>query len=176
MTEYEIIMLKVFLEKCQHYFEFGCGGTTILASSYQNIKTIISVDGNKDWIDSIVLDTKTTFIHVDVNGGGWGYPKDESLRYNWPLYSSSVKRYSEIDLILVDGRFRVCCALNSFYSLSDNGYLLIHDYTIRRHYHCIEIFYEKILSIDTLTAFVKKKKHDQCLLQNMILQYQYIPD
>jgi hypothetical protein len=62
---------------------------------------------------------------------------------------------TKFSAILVDGRFRVACALHAIDYLDNNGILLVHDYTNRPQYHVIEQFYRKIGGVETLAVFQK---------------------
>jgi hypothetical protein len=45
------------------------------------------------------------------------------------------------DLVLIDGRFRVCCALTTLLKLKDRKFkLLFDDYMDRPHYNSVERF------------------------------------
>src|SRR5690606_30407997 len=59
------------------------------------------------------------FLHVDLGPtGDWGYPTDISTAAKWPEYSLSAWRTlnaHSIDTVLIDGRFRVACALNAIF-------------------------------------------------------------
>ena len=56
---------------------------------------------------------------------------------------------------MIDGRFRVACALDIFSKINYNTAVLIHDYEPRNPYHILEKFYIKIYSWDTLALFLK---------------------
>ena len=179
MTHNEINLFKSYLEKTTNYFEFGGGGSTVLANSYSNIQKIIAIDSNIDWINKIKNNLNTNkigFCYIDVNAPrNSGYPKDESKKENWELYSNSISNYNKnnFDLILVDGRFRVACAIKSYLHMNDTNILLVHDYN-RTHYRDIEKLFVKISSIGTLTAF-SKKSSDIILINELYQKYKFDP-
>ena len=46
--------------------------------------------------------------------GDWGFPKDSTNISLWPSYCESIWKYGrDAELVLVDGRFRVACALHA---------------------------------------------------------------
>ena len=93
---------------------------------------------------------------------------------DWERYSCSIFECERTqDLILVDGRFRVNCALNSYYKMDSNSYLLFHDYTIRPQYHIIEKFFNLVDNQDTLSVFQKKSNIDELELLDCIDKYKY---
>jgi hypothetical protein len=92
----------------------------------------------------------------------------------WASYSTKINKTSEqYDLILVDGRFRVACACAAYLNLKDTGFLLIHDYASRSHYHPIEQFYTKVEEIEDLCVFKKNKNCNTEDLKNMHNKYMY---
>lgn len=168
MNAMEILFFKQFLAGCQNYFEYGSGGSTCLAANLNSIASISSVESSADWIDKLanqdcikerLEEGSITIKYVDINANptNWGYPKDDSLKDNWPIYYNAILEADpKPDLILVDGRFRVSCALNCYKVMDDSTIMLIHDYKQRPTYHVIEEFFHKIDSVDTLYAFKKK--------------------
>ena len=44
MTGMEQEMFLKYLKNCNHYFEFGCGGSTVWACDQKNIKSITSIE------------------------------------------------------------------------------------------------------------------------------------
>ena len=85
-----------------------------------------------------------------------GYPGNETNITDWIKYIQAYKSEYMADIILIDGRFRVACALDIFSKIKKETIVLIHDYTIRDSYHIIENYYKIIEVWDTLAAFIKK--------------------
>lgn len=148
---------KYFMEevnKSSFYVEYGTGGSTVQVAKWK--KPFIAVDSDKVFLDSVqrklgTLENNQHLIHVDVGiTGPWGIPlfkKPKTNRLNkWKAYPEAPwKLITEDrfpDLILVDGRFRVACALTSIKHMSKqtNAKLLIDDYADRPHYHVIQRF------------------------------------
>lgn len=186
MTNNEIKFLESYFNKCSHYFEFGCGGSTYIACKHSNIQSIESVESSQTWINKLLSDAlisssrnKVRFHYIDINADGnkLGRPKDASKKHNWTLYSRQInKTPKKYDLVLIDGRFRVACALHTLDSIDSSSIVLIHDYSNRPYYHCIENFYNKIGVVDTLCAFQKKPNYDQKLLKQLIAKYEHVCD
>ncbi len=136
-------------------------------ASLPNIKTIHSVDSTIEWINQAQKDNnvkeKVTFHYVDINADphNWGQPKDESKIQAWPNYSSALQNLSYYpDMVFIDGRFRVACALKSIENIRDDSYLIIHDYVNRPQYHIIEKYFQRKDEADTLCILKKKKNID----------------
>jgi hypothetical protein len=177
MSKAEIAMFRYYLGRADVYFEFGCGGSTILADSYFNIKKIYSVESDVLWIEKVQEASKykkAVFSYIDVNAGDWGTPRDDSKKDNWPKYSSALDLIEEIpDVALVDGRFRMACAIK-MYSKLKKGVLLVHDYA-REQYHVIEELFELIERKDNLAAFRKKEGLEDKAAE-MYENYKFIVD
>lgn len=184
MTPNEINLFNSLLKSCKgSYFEFGGGGSTYHACMYPNIHSITTVESDKKWIDKLKVNdliatqsNKIKFIYIDINAdnSAWSIPKDNSKRENFPQYSKAIKSNGQIyDLVLIDGRFRVACALHTLGVINDQSVVLIHDYKIRPQYQVIEQFYNIVSCVDTLYVFKKKPIYDSKLLDSMIKTYEY---
>ena len=64
------------------------------------------------------------------------------------------------DIILVDGRWRVACAISAFPFIAPKGRLMIHDFS-RRWYHSILKFYTKEIEVDELAVLIPKSNVDK---------------
>jgi hypothetical protein len=82
----------------------------------------------------------------------------------YPELPWAIFREKEIepDTILIDGRFRVACALESLANLSLNSQtlLLFDDYTDRTYYHAIETFAKLIFSRGRMGVLVRRTDFD----------------
>lgn len=155
-------MFKKALKEATYYFEWGAGGSTALASECKNIGKIVSVESDKEWIQKMRMyithdfDNKhtgdrddITFIYneMDTQPKDWGNPGPNATKTQKRNYSKHIlkeKNPEDIDLILIDGRFRVACALKAHDVISDNCVIAFDDYLDRKEYHIIEYYYEII--------------------------------
>jgi len=188
MKYYEILLFLKYLKKCKRYFEYGCGGSTILVSKLNNIEKIESIDNIKEWIIYIQknkyiserINNKSLKInYIDTNGdkNNWGRPLKNLSTKNYELYQSSIKRCDfKPDIIFIDGRFRVSCAINCLFIMNNNTILLIHDYTYRKEYHILENFFVKIEKICSLNVFKRKKGLKLSNINNILKNYINISD
>lgn len=166
----ELGLLRGVLLGKKNYAEFGMGGSTLLAKEYA--ERICSVESNADWIAKVGMNA----VYVDINADpdNWGWPKDESKRENWPQYSSGLDAIDWIpDVILVDGRFRVACALKSIAHMSSETLLLIHDYVPRKAYHVVEKYLNKLATCNTFAVFAKGDNTEG--LADVIAGHEYMP-
>ena len=123
MTPEERALLQEWSAPCSHVVEFGCGGSTILFLEATSA-VIDSVDNNKDWVEEIsaeprpaeaIRNGRLRICLVDTGPvGRWGFPTDDATKPLWPNYPCAVwngLRPPAVDLVFVDGRFRVACIL-----------------------------------------------------------------
>ncbi|MBC7768462.1 MAG: hypothetical protein H7124_06725 [Phycisphaerales bacterium] len=137
------------------YLEFGMGGSTVLAA--MNGVCFVSVDSDRHFMRAVKdkikqigrLDPeRQTFIHGDIGPtAAWGIPV---LQRATPSRVERWRRYLQAPwaammdkpgpyLVLVDGRFRVACALSAAKNLdASQTQILIDDYEGRDHYRVVE--------------------------------------
>ena len=140
------------------YFEFGSGGSTNIASYYK-LKTY-SVESDIKWHEKLKkYGIIANYITVDLNSSNLGYPGNNTNINNWKKYIQAYKKEYNADIILIDGRFRVACALDIFSKIRNDTAVLIHDYD-RKEYHIIENYYIKIKIWDTLAFLIKNPNID----------------
>jgi hypothetical protein len=179
-TEYFLTRLK----QASYYLEYGCGGSTVEAARLQ--KTFVSVEGDPYYLNAVSKKIRHKF-RGDISGqiiyanigitGEWGYP---IFKKPTPARLKKWRHYAEApwslfdrqpDLILVDGRFRVHCALYSLSQLRDQEFeILFDDYAGRDHYREVERFAHLEKMCGRMAVF-KKKSYDQTDLQKSINAY-----
>ena len=175
MSPDEKTLFKKYLNNAINYFEFGMGGSTVWANETPDIKKIVCVESNAAWLEKVTNHCKSTKIITNLINypvGDFGYPLtilkklqvSETEKLLWESYSKAINKTNELyDLVLVDGRFRVACALSAYTNLHNEGFLLVHDYANRTNYHSIEKFFEKIEEVENLACLRKKAPSDVAL-------------
>ena len=140
--------LTAELGRTELYLEFGCGGTTVLANSLQ-VHTV-SVESDAFYAQAVLRalpHPRYTQIVTPNMGmtGAWGMPlffsRLKGGRYIDAPFSVLSDNFP--DLIFVDGRYRVGCALESArraFRASRNARLLLDDYALRKEYHAVESY------------------------------------
>lgn len=138
-----------YLLNATNYAEFGSGGSTVWANNIPTIKSIISVESDKEFAEKIQKQCPRAQVRwIDVGPTrGFGHPKDNTFQDRWHLYSD--QDIGNPDTILIDGRWRVACALRVAVKYP-HSVVLIHDFWNRPEYHCILPYYSTINSVDTL--------------------------
>ena len=188
LSEIEKTTIQSYIDNSKMYLEFGSGGTTFIAINSPKTK-VVSVESDPNWINYLMsynaisnaiekqkLDIK--YINIGKTKE-WGYPINDELKENYPKYSNEIFNHikkEEIDLVLIDGRFRVACALATIMNCSKNTKIMIHDYTFREYYHVLEEFLEIIETKDTLVIFEIKNNVDMKKVQKLYEEYKFIKE
>lgn len=164
MTSKERELFQKYISRCKRYFEFGSGGSSVVAKEHG--LTVHGVESDKNWVDKLKEHLGDDFKveHVDIGPTGeWGYPtsKDEE---KFPHYSRSIFNHKDyFDLILVDGRFRVACTIAAImHTLKTNPSpyttkIFIHDFWNRNQYHKVLEFLDEIEKVESAGVFKIKK-------------------
>ena len=155
MSNEEIIAFSYFMKPNNIYFEFGSGGSTNLASYYK-IKAY-SVESDIEWHKKLKdSGIKANYITVDLKSNYAGYPGNGTNLHDWKKYIQAYKSEYNANII-IDGRFRVACALDIFSKIKNDTIILLHDYD-RIQYHILEEYYIKVNIWNTLVLLVKNPK------------------
>ncbi|MBS0419174.1 MAG: hypothetical protein JSR66_15800 [Proteobacteria bacterium] len=175
------------LANVRNYLEYGSGGSTVLAN--QIVTNLVSVDSDA----SFLADVREKLSHSDrramsklihVNIGltvDWGMPvftKPTRRRVRrWEEYAKAPWRYfrtigQQPDLILVDGRFRVACVLESLLSLSplSETKILLDDYVSRPEYSVVEQFADVKL-VGRMAVMQPRRLVDRIQVRRLVKQY-----
>lgn len=174
----------------KNYLEFGMGGSTfhVLKNSSANI---YSIDSSKDWlahmksfklIKNSVENKRLQLFLVDIGPTkSWGFPLDENDKELFPAFSSYIFSQinpTEIDTVLIDGRFRVACALKTILECKDNAGLkiMIHDFTFREEYQYVFQYLDEIERVNSLILFKIKDDVDLEKVKIDYDKFKYLPD
>lgn len=170
MSRKERAVFDKLIGESRNYLEFGLGGSTIRAIQ-KSKANVYTVESSADWITRMrqysilrFFENRRVFIFsVDIGPTGkWGYPESSDARGMFDSYSSEVFGSIDaatLDLVLVDGRFRVACTLKVILECQQNNDLkiLIHDFWNRKRYHAVLKYLDVVDKIDTLGIFSIKK-------------------
>ena len=144
------------IDECQHYLEYGAGASTLAA--YETRRPMVTVESDKHFLrlveeacSSQSLHPKhgsSVFIHANIGPTGtWGKPLFPAIPRpkTWKSYANApwaaLGQNFRADAILIDGRFRVACALTVALQQQDAPWtLLFDDYTERKEYWATENF------------------------------------
>ncbi len=148
-------LFERLVASARNYLEYGSGGSTVLA--HRHVACLVSVDSDRHFLRTVRRTLRqqpagADTILIPVNIGfteEWGRPvftKATARRIRrWVEYTKAPwhffrRRRIEPDLILVDGRFRVACVLQSLLQLSEGSRcdILLDDYSSRAQYAAVE--------------------------------------
>ncbi|MGE0232967.1 MAG: hypothetical protein AB7O39_00900 [Flavobacteriaceae bacterium] len=182
MSEAETELFVRFLSMSDDYFEFGMGGSTVLAAGLVK-RSIRSVDSDMAWMDRTrkaigEARPQVELIHVDIGPTrDWGHPAGRGHEARFPDYSRSIRRRDtrKVDFCLVDGRFRVACFLTALAWLDRDAILAVHDYRSRPEYHVVERFARPIAEAEDMTMFVRRAGVRRWAIDRMAARYRHNP-
>lgn len=161
-------LVRKHYEAANVILEYGSGGSTVMASEMPG-KTIFSVESSRvwtkmmrAWFEQEQPASMPVMKHANIGATGkWGTPKDGSAYQRYHLYPLSIwdtEGFKHPDVILVDGRFRVACALTAMLRCTRKTTLLFDDYEGRKGYHILEDFLEKEEVVGNMARFTVNKK------------------
>ena len=142
------VAFKKQLAKATHYLEFGSGGSTVLVDR-AGIPGV-SVESDRGYAKAVRSQLHSGQVEVIWPNigitGPWGRPAFRSYS-KWRRYVEAPFPMSPFpDFVLVDGRFRVACALataQQAHAAGAKSCLMFDDYARRDHYHWIEEYLGK---------------------------------
>lgn len=146
MTQAEQALLHAAVHDRPRMLEFGCGGSTV-ALVEAGIGHLLSVDSDPAWLGRVgrvpacaaaMAEGRLLLRHADIGPvGAWGRPSSPFVQPQWARYWRDPwdLMREPPDIVLVDGRFRVACALAGIPRLAGGGgLLLLHDFWHRQCY------------------------------------------
>lgn len=178
-------LFEKYISNAKIYFEYGSGSSTYNAVLKSNLKKIIVVESDKEWynkLNNIIVDKEKllfNYIEMDTLPNTLGNPGPNSKKEDWINYSDVIIKIpkdisSKIDLILIDGRFRVACCLKCFNIINDNCIILFNDFFNRDKYHIVLDFYNVIDKTNSNTMAVLTKKNCDPPSNELIKKYEVI--
>jgi hypothetical protein len=189
MTDGEIAVVRECFSKAGSLVEFGSGGSTLLAARSPSLRRIWSVESDPAWIAKLRAETdvvtaeragRLRLLEAEIGAvAEYGFPRDEESREAWPRYYESVwddAGASDADLVLIDGRFRVSCALAAIARCRPHAVLLFHDFWNRTPYHPVLAFTDWLGSCDSLAILRRKPSMDQAKFDAVRAAYRLQPD
>ena len=141
------------------YFEIGSGTSTFQALKH-GLK-VISVESDAAWYNKMKEifpeECDINYILIDFHiYNKMGYPGKNTTKEEMYQYTHQYKPEFNADMILIDGRFRVACALNILPYIDNTTDVYIHDFTKNR-YHIVMKYYDWIEQADSLVRLRKKR-------------------
>jgi hypothetical protein len=186
MAPNEQIVFTKYVSKSTNYLEFGSGGSTFKALEL-SATNVFSIESSKEWITTMKEYifirwhslNRLRLIYVNIGKtSNFGYPTDFSNLKLFEEYSKGIfvkLPAAKIDTVLIDGRFRVACTLQSILNLGKNKDLIImiHDFWNRKEYHIVLKYLEVAEKIDSLAVLKLKNDINLKEVENDYNQYKY---
>ena len=184
-------MFYKYLDKCSIYFEYGSGGSTYNALIRDNVKKIYSVESDYKWLtklkdiiaEKIDIKKKNKFIsffnEMDTQSETWGYPGKnatiaQKIKYSNYILDLDETEQKNIDLILIDGRFRVASCLKCFDVINDDCLIAFDDFLNRPEYNIILDFFNIIDSTSDKRMVILKKNLNVNVPKQLIQKYELV--
>ncbi len=172
-------ILRTHLSKATVYGEYGAGDSTRLAATVPNLREIHSVESDKQWIEEIraaLPQNRVTFHHKEMGTPyrSWGHPAPTATEAQRRAYSDPIPSNAPVDVLLIDGRFRVACALKAHGWLSNNATVIFDDFWIRENYHIVLDYYSVIDRAGT--AAILRRKQETSVPEELIRRYELVAD
>ena len=144
MPHEETVFLRRQLRRARRYLEFGAGGSTLLALA-GDVPLVMTVESDArlaGYLESLAITSPSNYTcHVPKMKAisAWGSPIHEGdLTELGREYAHAADGLSGFDTVLIDGRFRVACALAVATKVTGKTSLMIDDYGDREHYKIVE--------------------------------------
>lgn len=177
MSAAELALFTRMLGESTAYFEFGMGGSSLLAVR-AGMPSIVMVDSDPAWVASVrghpeiaayAATGKIAVLHADIGPvREWGNPLDRSEVARWPRYLAAgwaewAKRQILPDLVFVDGRFRVACCYSVVLATGGGALasprVMLHDFNEERpHYRDVLEFFEIAEQVESLCLLRVKQE------------------
>ena len=157
-------LFKKSVDGIKIYGEYGCGLSSKWILNNTSSK-VISVDSSKEWVKKVKKEnrkhqSRLIINHVDLGKvGSWGRPTSYEKSYKFSDYTDYIwKQQEKPELVLIDGRFRVCCFLTSLKFADPGTKIIFDDYVNRPYYHFIEKYVSRINECGRQCLFIAPSK------------------
>ena len=167
MTAEEQQLLESYMTPTTRYFEWGSGGSTDTYSRLTS-NTVVSIENYKGWCDKV---SSLPYVKCREREGNlfykcivpyptiqYGYPEDPANNGKFDEYINAIEEYQNFDVVLVDARWRVACALKALDYITDDTVVFMHDMgPLRTYYDSVFKWYKEIKRADSLVAMRRRK-------------------
>ncbi len=177
-------LFKDEIKKCNVYGEYGCGKSTKWVLNNTSLR-IISVDTSKEWVEKVKEnnennDFKLNIQFIDLGEiGFYGTPNSYLKASSFYEYTDYLwNQIEKPNLVLIDGRFRVCCFLTIIKFADPGTKIIFDDYLNRPYYHFVEKYLKSIKSYGRQSLFIVPEKNILNLneLEKDINHFRYVMD
>jgi len=152
------------LHNYKSYLEYGSGASTVFFSKYEYLN-IVAVESDAVYANQVKIaignNGRTRILHSGTGPTGlWGYPilfantANKGWKYVNTPWRSLGEEYQP-DVVLIDGRYRVACAMNILLRAANKFKvtIMIDDYQGREEYIYVEKYCKLIRMVDRMAFF-----------------------
>lgn len=159
-------LFKQEIKKIDTYGEYGCGKSTSWVLNNTSAM-VIAVDTSNNWVKSVKTKNKKNIERLNIHHsdlgkvGGWGLPLSYCKMEKFSDYTNyiwSLKKKPK--LVLIDGRFRICCFLTSLKFADEGTKIIFDDYNNNPHYHFVEKHVAPVKTCGRQSLFVVPQKSE----------------
>lgn len=187
MTDEELDCFLRWIPKGGTGVEFGMGGST--RAFFENgIALLHSVESDPAWVAAMARDPFLAFFirknrlylhHADIgpvrqHGLPNSSPHPKWLTYHQQVWDSL--NSATLDLVFIDGRFRLACACQAILRCAQRPPLLIHDFSCRPQYHPILEFADVLDQAGTTVVIQQKPDSDARKVALLLQRTQFDPE
>lgn len=171
----DYLFKRIVTEKGICYGEYGLGKSTVWMS-YNFRGPIISVDSSVTWFNrvNILINRNKSILSkwVDLGDvGDWGRPLSYDQHTKFNEYTDWIWSHDQKpNVILIDGRFRVCCFFTCLLNTQPGDYIFFDDYVDRKHYHYVENFLKPIQYCGRQAVFKISEKLDAQMRKSIMVE------
>jgi len=175
-------LFKELINNIEIYFEYGYAKSTEYFYKYTSA-SIFAVDTSHDWVNKMNAlkaegnPERLNLNWVDVgNVADWGNPTSFEKRQNFKKYAELFWLLSQNspNLVLIDGRFRVCCFLTSVKFAPVGTKIIFDDYTNRPFYHVVQEFCPKLDTCGRQALFEVSLASKKQVTDDIIMSFQNV--
>ena len=153
-TQQEEVFILNHLNSEFVVLEYGSGESTLIIQNL--VKKLTSIEHNMDWYKDIKSKISN---NVDIFLCEPDLPylegNDDGDYETFKTYINKGLEYGPYDLVYIDGRARVGCALKIIPKLKTNALVFIHDF-VRSEYQQILKIYDLVEIVDTMAKLKLK--------------------
>ena len=182
-----VVAFEELLAGASSYLEFGSGAST-LAAARAGVP-LVTVESDSAFLNAVETrcqaiagedaPSSMTFVRANIGPTGpWGKPVLPSVQRprRWRNYPSApwdqLGADYRADAVLVDGRFRVACALSVVLHQPDVEWtILVDDYEGRSHYEAVEDFARLVERKGRMARFAPMPRVDRRSLESAMIKY-----
>ena len=195
MTPGEVLTLQWYASQGRTYVEYGSGASTMWVAPLA--ARALSIENQAQWCESMLARTDVSFWRAQgklqyecINTGetgDWGVPTNVTDNARFADYVDAISLFgsdtgsataslSIIDVILIDGRFRVACALKALWYIDEASVVIIHDNFKRvADYSAVLVYYDIVDSVDSMAILRQKSVVDWQAATSDLDRFVYVP-